>query len=209
MTCLPPRIHHHAPRQVPCTVALALGHQGVSIPLQFGLEPRCSSPAKQIGRAFPTSPALEDAGPVRQTWQVKVVDVVPGDDVRVGGLDRGREALENLRFAASVLEDLPFVRAEVLHARRRTQHRFVFDAGLKVKRQQRVGHRKRFGGAHVGHLASNREVNAVATATTRLNDLGFQGRSVVASPVNHLAGKSNVHPNVAVEKESIHEGDVP
>ncbi len=98
LACLPPCVHHDAPRQVPGAVALALGHQRVPVSLEFGFESRRSPPTKQRCRSFPTPSPLQHARAVSQTWKVKVVDVVARDDVGVGGLDGGGQPLENVDF---------------------------------------------------------------------------------------------------------------
>ena len=98
LACLPPRVHHDPPRQVPSTVALALGHQRVPISLEFGFESGRSPPTEQRCRSFPTPSPLQHARAVGQTWKVEVVDVVARDDVGVVGLDGGGQALENVDF---------------------------------------------------------------------------------------------------------------
>ena len=96
LPCLPPSVHHHAPREVPCTIALTFGNQRVSVTLEFSFQPRGTPPTKQIRSAFPTTPALKHARSVCQTREVKIVDVVAGDDVRIGGLHRGGQSFQDL-----------------------------------------------------------------------------------------------------------------
>ena len=111
LPCLPPGIHHYAPRKVPGTIALALGNQCVSIPLEFGFQPRSSPPTKQICGAFPTTATLEHARSVCQTREVKIVNVVAGDDIGVGGLHRGGQSFQNLDLGPSILKHLAFTRS--------------------------------------------------------------------------------------------------
>ena len=154
LTCLPPCIHDDAPRQVPCTVALAFGRQRVPLTFQFGFQGGRSAPSEQGRGPFPASATLQDTGAVSQPWEVEVVDVVARNDVGVGGLHRLREPFEDLLLTAPVGKHLSLAGSKMLHTGGCTQHGFVFNAGLQIKGKHRVGNLKRLGGYHVVHIAS-------------------------------------------------------
>ena len=88
------------------------------------------------------------------------------------------------------------------------QHGLVFDARFQVKGKHGVGDLEGFSGLNITHIAAQGAIHAVPARTSRFNHLGLGRGAVVAAAVDHGAAERDMHANITVEKESVHERDI-
>ena len=96
----------------------------------------------------------------------------------------------------------------MLNAGSCAQHGLVFDARFQIKGKHGVGDLEGFGGNDVNRIAAQGAIHPVSARTSRFNHLGLGRGAVVAAAVDHGAAEGDVHANITVEKETIHERDI-
>ena len=170
---------------------------------EFKVHSWSSTPAEQSHGPFSSAPSLEHLRAISKPGQVKIIDVVPRDDVGILALDDVRQPFKNLGFRTSKRKGGALTSAQIFDACRRTQHLFVFNAGFQIKREDLVGDLKRFGCLELIHRAGQGDVDGVSSNGPCCSQRDQRGFAVLLSLVHNLSFKGNVHAKVCVEKQPI------
>ena len=217
---LPPGVEHAAAVQPPCASSgVPLRQQAPTIRVENGN----STPAEQFGRCLDVRASSERLHPRFDARQIEVVDVVAGDDVRIGFAHQTGQPFEDLALAAA--ECVLGALVSPLHDGRRAQDGLLGDRRLQVEREQHERRWKRLALGDLGQVATDDQVHRVESLASRLADALSRFRSGLISPMSvgqsgqqflwrtvrspqHLGIGTDVRTDIVVVEQPVDEHDV-